>query len=240
MVAVCISCKPSQQQPQQSAKPSAAGPQLRATVITLRTTVEPEKKSYDHSLVIAGDRARSTGEHDRWRLYDVKADTVTFVDDVEKTIRTEPMSAIVTRRRATNEAALPAHFRPALIARGGQEKPLLGVTARQLVIGSGGYRRELWMAEHPAIPRGLFAMMHASDNPSSPLAPMMRAVDQALFAERGFPLADRTEVPVANGKLVIERTVTGIAQREVPQSLFAIPKDYEDVTPKPASPAKKK
>ena len=213
---------------------------MRATVITLRTTVEPEKKTYDQSVVIAGDRARHTGEHDRWRLYDVKANTVTFVDDVEKTIRTEPMSAIASRRRATNAAALPPHFQPATIARRDESKPMHGATARPVVIASGGYRRELWLAEHPAIPRGLFAMMHASDNPSSPLAPMMRAVDQALLAERGFPLADRTEVPVGNGRLVIDRTVTGIAQREVPQSLFAIPRDYEDVTPKPQPEAKKK
>ena len=232
LIAVCLSCKPAQQQ--QPAKPTAAGPQIRATVVSIRTTVEPDKKSYQHTLVIAGNRARNTGEHDVWRLYDLKADTVTFVDDVAKTIRTEPLREMVGKRRTTNATALPAHFRPVLIARGGQEKPLHGVTARQAVIASGGYRRELWMAEHPSIPRGLFAMMHASDNASSPLAPMMRDVDQALFAERGFPLVDRTEVPVGNTKLVVERAVTGFAQRDVPESLLKLPKDYKDLTPKPA------
>jgi hypothetical protein len=233
LIAVCVSCKPAQQQ--QPAKPTSAGPQVRATVVAVRTTVEPEKKTYEHTLVIAGNRVRNTGEHDVWRLYDLKASTVTFVDDVEKTIRTEPLGEIVGKRRTTNAAALPAHFRPALIARGGQEKPLHGATARQVVIASGGYRRELWMAEHPSIPRGLFAMMYASDNPSSPLAPMMRDVDQALFGERGFPLVDRTEVPVGNTKLIVERAVTGFTQRQVPESLLALPKGYKDLTPKPAS-----
>ena len=135
LIAVCLSCKPAQQQ--QPAKPTAAGPQIRATVVSIRTTVEPDKKTYQHTLVIAGNRARNTGEHDVWRLYDLKADTVTFVDDVAKTIRTEPLRELVGKRRTTNATALPAHFRPVLIARGGQEKPLHGATAHQVVIGSG-------------------------------------------------------------------------------------------------------
>lgn len=229
-VAVCVSCKPAQQQP--SAKKSAAGPQVRATVVTIRTTVAPDK-SFEHTLVIAGDRARSTGEHETWRLFDTKAGTVTFVDDVEKTIRTEPLASIVKSRGATLAAALPAHYPRVKLSRTSERKPFLGANAQQVVIESGAYRRELWLGEHPQIPRGLFAMMHASDAPSSPLAPMMRAVDEVLVRERGFPLSDRTEVPLGNDKLVVERTVTGIVQKEVPESLLALPKDYKDITPKP-------
>lgn len=226
-----MSCKPARQQP--SAKTSdAAGPQVRATVVTIRTTIAPDK-SFNQTLVIAGDRARSTGEHETWRLFDTKADTVTFVDDVEKTFRTEPFASIVKTRGATLAAALPAHYPRAKLVRTSERKTFLGANAQQVVIQSGAYRRELWLGEHPQIPRGLFAMMHASDTPSSPLAPMMRAVDEVLVRERGFPLSDRTEVPLGNGKLVVERTVTGIVQKEVPESLLALPKDYRDVTPKP-------
>ena len=206
---------------------------MRATVVTIRTTVAPDSKTFDDTLVIAGDRARSTGEHDTWRLFDTKADTVTYVDDVEKTIRTEPLASIVKTRGATLAAALPAHYPRAKLARTKERKTLLGANAQQVVIQSGDYRRELWLGEHPQIPRGLFAMMHASDTPSSPLAPMMRAVDEVLMRERGFPLSDRTEVPLGNTKLVVERTVTGIAQKEIPETLLALPKDYKDLTPKP-------
>lgn len=225
LVAVCISCKPSQQ-PQQPAKPSAAGPQVRATVVSIRTAVG--EKSHDHSLVIAGNRARFTGEQDRWRLYDTKANTVTFVDDVERTIRTEPFGTIVARRRTASAATISPQYPRARLVRTDETKALQGATARKAVIESGQYRRELWLAEHPAIPRGLFAMMHLSDTPSSPLAPMMGAVDQALAGERGFPLADRATV---NGKVLVESTVTAIAQREVPESVLALPKGYKDVTP---------
>jgi Domain of unknown function (DUF4412) len=195
-------------------------------VVGIRTTVG--KKNYDHELYIAGNRARYTGEHDTWRLYDTKANTVTFVDDVERTIRTEPLSVISARRRTATARSIPHNFEPARLTRTNETKPLQGTTARRAVIESGQYRRELWLAEHPAIPRGLFAMMHVSDTSSSPLAPMMGPVDQALAGERGFPLAERATM---NGQVVVERTVTSIAQREIAQELLAVPKGYKDTTP---------
>lgn len=230
LIAVCISCKPS---PQQQPAKTAAPPQVRATVISVRTTVEPEKKTHEHAIVVAGDRARHTGENDRWRLFDLKAQTVTFVDDVEKTIRTEPLAALVRRRATFNANALPPHYPPAKLVRTNETKAMHGAAARKVVILSGAYRRELWLGEHPRIPRGLFAMMHASDTPSSPLGPIMRAVDAALVNERGFPLSDRTEVPLGKDKLVVERTVTGVAEREVPEALLKLPDGYKDLTPKP-------
>lgn len=229
VLAVCTSCKPGPK----PAKPAAAGPQVRATVVTIRTTVEPEKKSYGSAIIIAGDSARSTGELDTWRLFHTKANTVTFVDDVEKTIRTEALPEIVKRRTATNAAELPPHYPRAKLVRTDERRPMHGASAEKVTITSGGYTRELWLAEHPAIPRDLFAMMHASETPSSPLAPMMRDVDRALTAARGFPLVDRTTVPLGNRDLVVERTVVAIAQRDVPESMLATPKGYKDLTPPP-------
>ena len=126
------------------------------------------------------------------------------------------------------------------VRRTGMKKQLQGAEAEQLMVQSSGYRRELWMAEHRAIPRGLFAMMHASERPSSPLAPMMRAVDEALLTARGFPLVDRSEITYSNQKIVVERTVVSVEKKEVAESALAIPRDYKDLTPKPAPASKKK
>ncbi|HEX6098514.1 MAG TPA: hypothetical protein VF432_19515 [Thermoanaerobaculia bacterium] len=224
VIAVCLSCKPAPQ----PAKPAAAGPQVRATVVTIRTTVD--KKTHDHAIVIAGDRARSTSEHDTWRLFDTKAKTVTIVDDVERTVKTERLPDVLQRRNTVNAAVLPPHYPHAEFARTNERRAMQGVTAQKATIVSGGYTRELWLAEHPSIPADLFAMMHASEAPSSPLAPMMRDVDRELVAARGFPFLDRTTVPVGKGELVVERAVVGISQREVPESMLAIPKGYEDRT----------
>jgi hypothetical protein len=238
-VLVCLSCK--QQAPQQQTKKSAAaGPQTRATVVTIRTTVTPGDKTLNQTLVIANDRARNTSEIDAWRLFDTKAETITFVDDVAKTIRIEKMDDAAKRHRAALAGAIPPHYPRLRASRTGTKKPLQGVSAEQFVVQHGGYKRELWVAEHPSIPRGLFAMMQASERPASPLAPMMRGVDEALLATRGFPLVDRTEVAYGNQKMVIERAVVSIEQRDVAEAALAAPRGYEDVTPKPPAPAKKK
>jgi len=209
---------------------------MRATVVTIRTTIERDKTTRDHMLVIAGGRARATNELDMWRLFDTNANTVTFVDDIEKTIRTEPLAKLLANRRKANAGALPAYYPRLTLRRTDESKAVAGANATRHVVESGAYRRELWMAEHPAIPRGLFAMMHASEVPSSPLAPMGRALDEALMTARGFPLVDRSEVPYDNGKLVVDRTVVSVAQREVPETMLQIPKGYKDLTPKPATP----
>jgi hypothetical protein len=235
--AVCISCK--QQAPQRPAGTPAAVPQSQATVVTIRTTVEPEKKTYTHSLVIAGGKARHTGELDAWRIFDTKAQTITFVDDMNKTIRVEKLQDAQRRRRAALAAALPPHYPRLSFKVTGAKKPLQGTTATQSVIDINGYHRELWLAEHPEIPEGLFAMMNASERTTSPLAPMMRAVDEALMSTRGFPMLDRAEITYGNQKMVVERSVVSIEKKNVAANALTAPQGYEDVTPKPA-PARKK
>lgn len=216
-------------------KPAArvAVPPIRATVVTLRTTIQPGNQTIAHTIVILGTRARSTAEHDTWRVFDTKAKTITFVDDIERTVRTESLDAVSKRHREALAGDLPAHFPSARLVRGEATKTLLGVTARQSAIEAGAYRRELWIAEHPAIPPGLFAMMQAAETPSSPLAPMMREVDEALDSVEGFPLVDHAEVPYGEKKFVVDRVVVNIVQQNVPQSVIAIPVGYRDVTPKP-------
>jgi hypothetical protein len=228
-IAVCIGCQPEAPFP----APKAAGPTVRATVVTIRTTMQPEKRTQTRTLVIAGDKARDTGEHEVWRLFDTKADTVTFVDGIERTFRTEPLKSILAKRRALTDDPLPPHYPRVRLERPGTKRPLQGVTAELLVIESGAYKRELWLGEHPAIPRGLFAMMVASDPPTLPLAPMMRTVDEALIATRGFPFADHAEVPVSKDRVIVDRVVVGIAMRDVPQELVAIPKGFREIRPSP-------
>lgn len=209
-------------------------------MITIQTEIQPEKKNFTRTIVIVGDRVRDTGEHETWRLYDTKANTVTFVDDVAKTTRTESLQPLIARRAAALRGALPSHFERATFRRTKERKPLQGVTAGQVLIEAGAFRRELWIAEHPSVPSGLFAMMQASESLTTPLAPMMRTVDESLLATRGFPLADRTTVPGVAGNLIVQRTVTGIARQQVSEGVVALPRGYRDITPRPSAPAKKK
>lgn len=227
VLAICVACK----QAEKSIAPTQ-GPQLAATVLTIRTTAGEETST--HEILIANGRARSTAEQDVWRLYDTKARTVTFVDDLDKTIRVEPLDSLVRKRGAALAAALPDYFPRAKLTRG-ETKAILGVNARQHVITSGAYKRELWIGQHRAIPENLFAMMLAAAAPATPLAPMMRDVDAELLRAKGFPLLDRSEVPLEKTSSVVERAVTGIASRQVPEAMLSAPRGYRDLTPKPGS-----
>ena len=71
-------------------------------------------------------------------------------------------------------------------------------------------------------------MLQASEPASSPLAGVMRTVDDALLDVRGFPLADHAELPYENQKLVVDNEVMKIEQRDVPASWLAVRADYRE------------
>src|SRR5688500_15985068 len=226
LLAIVIACKPA---PKQPATPGAV-PQVAATVVTFRTTIGEQVTK--HEIVIADGRARSTGEQDVWRLFDTKTNTVTFVDDIAQTIRTESLDALLSRRRAALAGAIPSHYPRAKLTHGAR-KTILGVSAQQAVVEIGAYSREVWIAEQPSIPGEVIAMILASDAPASPLAPIMQRVDEELLRVRGFPHADKADVPLGKSRSVDDRTVTAVARRHVPEVMLAIPRDYRDLTPKP-------
>ncbi|HEX7151071.1 MAG TPA: hypothetical protein VF618_06250 [Thermoanaerobaculia bacterium] len=238
LLLVCIACKPSSQ-PQQQGKPAAAGPRTRATIVTVRTVLEPSKRTIDHELTISGGRARSSSESETWRLYDLEKKTVTFVDDVEQTSRTETFDSLVAKRRAALSQPLRGDVPRAKLETTKEQKTLQGVAATKSVVRVGNYTRELWIGKHPQIPPELFAMMLASETPSSPLAPMMREADEKLVEVEGFPLLDRAELPFGNQKMIVEKSVVSVAQREVPEAALQVPREYKDVTPRPKAPAAK-
>jgi hypothetical protein len=204
-----------------------AAPQVRATVVTIQTTLQPEKKTFTHTIAIAGDRARSMGDTDQWRLFDLKTNTVTFVDDITKTYHIEPLQALIAEHQRALEQPLPGGTPRAVMTATHETKPLQGTNATRWTIRVGGYTRDLWIGAPPPIPPQLFAMMTASDVPSSTLAPMMKSVDAALLAMRGFPLADHAELPYGNRKIVIDRTVVNIETQNVPASTFNVPAGFK-------------
>ena len=236
LVLVCISCKPAQRETPRVAV-AAAGPKVRATLVTIETKLQPANKTFTHSIIISGDVARSGDEVDTWRLIDVKAGKVTYVDDLAKTYRSETLQSMLAKRPASEK---PVDGAPhAQFAFTPQTKRLQGVTARQGLVRAGAYTRELWIGEHPAIPPTLYSMMIASRTQRSSLASMMEDVDEALLKVRGFPLAEHAELPFgtdAKGKLVVDRNVVRIAQGEVPQDWLRVPAGYKDLTAPAANP----
>ena len=228
LLALLAACKPAAPNSQKGT--ATAGPQVHATVVTIRTTVQPAKRVTTHTIVIAGNLARSLDERDVWRLFDTKSGEVKFVDDVAKTVRSESAKELAEKHRAALSGALPATYPRIQVTRSGARHALLGTTAEEMVLQAGSYRRELWVATHRMIPPALFAMMTIADIPSTPLAPILRASDEAMMTLRGFPLVDHSEVPLATSKIVVDRVVVSVQEHDVPQSLLQVPKGYLDMT----------
>jgi hypothetical protein len=208
-------------------------PAIRAVVVTIQTTIHPANKTYTHTIVIANNRARSTDEADQWRLFDFAQKRVTYVDDIAHTVRVQSFAEAIASRRAAVARPVPDGIPRAQFAVTNAQKTLQGVATKQSVIRLGAYQRELWIGSHPLIPRGLFAMLQASDPPSSPLAGITRAADEALLEVQGFPLADHAELPYENKKLVVDNVVVKIEQRDVPATMLAVNGKYAEEKPTP-------
>jgi hypothetical protein len=172
-------------------------PQMSATVVIVQTSLQPQRKTFRHSIVIANGHARSSDEIDHWRLFDLVANRVTYVDDIEKTYYSIPFK--------------PPNVEPP--APTGTKRPILGVEAAQYLIRLGGYQRELWIGAPPQIPPNLFGMINS---------------EFAMLP--GFPLLDHAEMPYGKTKMILDRSVVKIEQRNVPQSSLDIPPDYKEIT----------
>jgi hypothetical protein len=206
-------------------RPVRAEPRIKATVVTIQSTIQPANKTFMHSLVIANDLVRSGDEVDTWRLFDLKQDRVTFVNDIARTYRSESLPSLLTKRKRALSAVVPDSMPSAEVSKSGQT----------LTIRVGGYQRILSIAQPGPIPPQLFAMMHASEEVTSPLAGIMRAADEALLKVRGFPMTDHAELPYGNVKLVIDQNVVGVEERNVPRAWLTLRSDYRDVTEPDAS-----
>jgi len=183
----------------------AGEPTVAATVITIRTTLQPQNKTFTHTIAIANGHARSDREVDRWRLFDLDHNTITYVDDLAKTYYTVPVDGAPA-------SAGPDRPKTGLQATG-QKRVVQGVEATQFLMRMGGYQRELWIGAPPDVPPQLWGML-----------------DDTFAAVRGFPLIDHAELPYGKSKLVVDHTVVSIDRRNVPQSLLNVSADYRNVT----------
>ena len=183
-----------------------AEPTIQATVVTIQTSLQPQNKALTHSIVIANGLARSDDELDRWRLFNLDQNSITFVDDLAKTYYTVPVD-VGPRPSAAAEGGGPTWVQT------GAKRVVNGVEASQFLIRMGAYQRELWIGAPPSIPQQLFAMMNAD-----------------LSTIRGFPMLDHSELSYGKSKLVVDRSVVKIEQKNVPQSLLTLRSDYKNIT----------
>jgi hypothetical protein len=226
VAAAAIACKPVRV----PVRALSSEPQISATVVTIQTTLQPANQAYIHAIVIAEGRARSGDQADRWRLFDFDRHQVTFVDSIAKTYYTETIDRIIALRKPMFGAELPDSVPRAKFSSTGEKRVIQGVEATRSLIRVGGYQRELWIGSSPELPPELFSLLYATQPVDPRYAPMTREVDEALLKVRGFPLVDHSELVYGKTKLVFDRTVVKIEQRNVPKSWLNVSRDYREVT----------
>ncbi|HEX9164222.1 MAG TPA: hypothetical protein VF980_21145, partial [Thermoanaerobaculia bacterium] len=94
IVLLALACK----QPVQQLRKAAGAPQVPATVVTIRTTIQPGNKTVTSTIAITTDLARGVQEVGTWRLFDLNANRVAFVDDFAKTFRWESLESLASDR----------------------------------------------------------------------------------------------------------------------------------------------
>ncbi|HEY0593752.1 MAG TPA: hypothetical protein VGF40_18415 [Thermoanaerobaculia bacterium] len=231
ILASALGCAPAAPPPPEQATRPPSGPKVSATVLTIRESSHPPTRAFLHKVVIAGAKVRLGDEKDQWRLFDLEARTVTWVDDVAKTYRTVTLGELLRARERQLRARIPtAGVRPLSVRADEEAREIGGVPARRMVFEMGGYRRELWLSQEPLAGPLFLRMFVASEPLSEPWAGVMRDAQRALMNAQGFPVVDRSRLTWEGGELLFERQLVRIQKRDVPAEWVTIPADYRDVT----------
>lgn len=207
-------------------------PQIEATIVTVRTNVSESEKATIHKVVAADGKARIGNELDHWRLFDFTNRTVTRVDEVERSYRTESFDDLFAARRKATARPVPQGVPRARFEVSNEVRTIAGLTAQRHSVRLGEYRRDLWISREPLIDPMLFAIASASEAMEAEYGGVMRDVYPRIVALRGFPLIDRSEIAAGKQTVIAERIVEKIERGPIPAAWLQIPTAYENKTPK--------
>ena len=203
--------------------PSDQTPKTRATVITMRTTLQPPPQTVSQTIAIAEGKARVSTDVDTWRLFDFAKKQVTWVDSIAKTSRAETFASLLARRRQALTSPPREGGPHAQSGLTGARKTIAGVASSEWVLREGAYERHVWIARHPSIPDDLFAMLQSTAPSAASATGPARAAEEGLLRIPGFPMADHAELPYGRSRLVVDTVVLSVEQHDVPQSWFNVP-----------------
>jgi hypothetical protein len=226
---VVVACRGEKLTEPAGPRPSAR--RVPATVFTIQTTVVPGDRAYLHKVIVAGTTARVGNEVDRWRLFDIEARTVTTVDQIARTYRTDAWAELLRERRRLLATPMPPHVPLARFEQGEERQVIAGVRAvqRRLVIGD--YLREIWFSEEPTAADRLYPLVVVTDPIGQQYAGVMRNAFPQLIAEDGFPMLDRSTMHFDGEDSVVEKRVIRIEQTTVPAVWVELPPAFKDLTP---------
>lgn len=213
------------------------GRRVQARVLSIRTNLRGKPQGFRHLIVYANNRVRIGNEVDPWRLFDLTARTVTFVDDSARTYRTDSLSSVVRKHRQLLSTPLPGLIKPADVEILSQPESWNNIPIRRYRIRSGGYRRELWMSVTPIIPEPFWILYLATEPVEGPYAGILQKAHGLLLQTTGFPVVDRSDMEYDGRAFTVEKVLENVNDRAVPASWLEVPAGYKNLTPitKPAA-----
>lgn len=223
-VTLAAACRDSEQK-----KVSPAVPLIEADVLTLRSTSSDKQESL-LDIMVARNKVRFSNELDSWRLIDLEAGTVTFVDAVAETYRTKSLQQLAAEKRRAAQAPLPPFIKPPTFSATGRTETIAGVEASEWVLEMGDYRRELWLSRSPLVHPRFLALSVGSEELGGAYAAAMAPVHTRLMSLEGFPLRERITVPLGKEVLVHERRLERRGKKRVPRALLELPPNYRHLT----------
>jgi hypothetical protein len=206
--------------PEEVRVPNGAG--VEAKVYSFRVRVEPQGRDTIDRIAVHSQRLRLPGERLRWRLVDLQEHTVTFVDEIARTVERRSFAEILDdlRESATRDEGVPV----ARVVAGGQEQILHGQSVELYVMTLGsGYTRRLWITREPFIHEDIFLLLLATNPPSNRNLPALRELIGLFDRIDGYPLLDESAMTLSEVEHTIERTLIAVADEIVPGAWFELP-----------------
>ena len=171
-----------------SSAPRRTGPTVEAKVLTIRESHHPPTRAFLSPIVVWGSKVRIGTDLDNWRLFDLQAQTVTWVDEPAGTYRTVRAEDLVNRRQRQLRAAVPGGISVMEGGPTGRAVEVEGIAAEQWLMKLGGYEREIWLTKEPLVGKGFFRMWLASEPINEAYAGVRRNLEGALMRQDGFPV----------------------------------------------------
>jgi hypothetical protein len=219
VLALALACR------EQEPPPPPPPPSVAATVLVYETVVGHENRSFRWQVLTDGERVRFGDDADRWRLFDSRAKTITFVDQIRRTTRNVSFDEALAARTKLLAAPLPEGAPRARV--------IDGRDALRVSVEAGGYRRTMHFSAAPILPASTSTMKWATDPIEAEYAGVIRDLMPAIVSKQGTLLSDRNEITYDGGAMSIETRLVSVTRSRLPKSLFVVPVGFRPGGPEP-------
>jgi len=217
------------------ARPQTPSDSIQTLMLTYETQLGPET-SARFQVASDGTFVRLGNETEKWRLFDTKKRTITFVDQTAGTATEVTFDAALAELNR-KLAEVPAEGTPAASVVEGPGEPERGHPTHRIRINVGSFSREITLSKDPLLPGEFFAMKVITDPLDPRYAPILKDVVPVLVRQNGTLLSETSHLEVEEGEPVTATTkLVSVTTVQLSRKAFELP-DGITVTETTGAPA---